>query len=113
MASTDTFSPGMLRANLKTICERFEVGRQEDADEFLKGLLDKMQGCCPDPSPGTSETQTSYPYTVFGGTEQSSMICKECGTVSNTFAKIEDIGHLDMYIPTCVLIGLDFSICYP
>ncbi|KAK9841788.1 hypothetical protein WJX81_002879, partial [Elliptochloris bilobata] len=72
---------------LRQICSSFRTGRQEDAHEYLVGLLDAMHegvlaGVHPRPPRETAET--SFIYRIFAGRLRSQVKCCECGYESNT-----------------------------
>lgn len=96
-------SPFKLLNNLGSISPNLRQYAQEDAHEFLRLLIDAMQGCCDDrnktlpistplSSSSSSLNIRPYPFTSFDGTLQSSVTCSVCGTVSNTFDPTEDLG---------------------
>ncbi|CAN0517500.1 unnamed protein product, partial [Laminaria digitata] len=45
-AGLGAISPKVVVQNLRMIGKQFRLGRQEDAHEFLRHLLDKMVDCC-------------------------------------------------------------------
>jgi ubiquitin C-terminal hydrolase len=137
MESRVALSPYKLLSNLKVISPTLRLHAQEDAHEFLRLLIDAMQRCCNldssasssssssssssmTPRNGqptsTSEDQRPYPFTLFDGTLQSSVICSMCRTVSNTFDPTEDLGAWDliyMYIHTCVYVDwIKLLLCF-
>eukprot|EP00884_Botryococcus_braunii_P011307 jgi/Botrbrau1/20177/Bobra.0173s0075.1 len=83
---------------LKKVCRSFRPGRQEDAHEYLVGLLDAMHesslwGLKPKPSLEVAET--SLIYRIFSGKMRSQVKCLSCGHASNTF---EPFLHISLEI---------------
>ena len=72
--------PVALVSRLKAIARHMRVGRQEDAHEFLRYLLDAMQNdflkAFHNSSP--SEKETSLLHCIFGGKLLSTVICLSC-----------------------------------
>ncbi|XP_010441553.1 PREDICTED: ubiquitin carboxyl-terminal hydrolase 21-like [Camelina sativa] len=78
----------VFRNNLKHFSSDFMINHQEDAHEFLQSFLDKLERCCLDPrnKPGSVSSQDSNIVdNVFGGSLMSTLCCRNCHHVSNTF----------------------------
>jgi ubiquitin C-terminal hydrolase len=82
-------SPSQLYQNIRGIAPSFRKGRQEDAHEFLRRLIDAMQKCYSkdqaklDPRP--------YPFRLFQGKLRSRITCLQCEHCSDTFDAMEDL----------------------
>jgi ubiquitin C-terminal hydrolase len=134
MESRVALSPYKLLSNLKVISPTLRLHAQEDAHEFLRLLIEAMQRCCnldsssssssPSSSSsssmtpssglptGTSDAQRPYPFNLFDGTLQSSVVCSVCRTVSNTFDPTEDLGAWDL-IHTCTCVDwIKLLLCF-
>lgn len=91
----ESFAPKMIISNLHKIGKQFQLGRQQDAHEFLRCLIGLMQqNCLKSPFIGTLtpvEQQTSLVYGIFGGILQSKVECASCKHKSITFDPILDL----------------------
>ncbi|KAI5055170.1 hypothetical protein GOP47_0030514 [Adiantum capillus-veneris] len=86
-------SPNQLVRNLRCISRSFHMGRQEDAHEYMRYLIEALQKCCPldvhaKAPPGS---QKNYIQNFFGGRLQSQVKCTECGHSSNTYDPFLDL----------------------
>lgn len=110
---------------IEQVAPWFRLGVQEDSHEFLRLLIDAMQKSCErarheqnillqqgngsdTTPPGSSRIEddkdTEYPFSLFRGTVESTVICGSCGAASSTLDPIEDIG-LEVTAPTPSISG--------
>jgi ubiquitin carboxyl-terminal hydrolase 36/42 len=78
------------------IAKHLRRGRQEDAHEFLRYLIDACQKTCLDPlSPkerlNHALAETSWVHKIFGGKTRSRVKCRRCGHGSDTFEACLDL----------------------
>ncbi|EOA15112.1 hypothetical protein CARUB_v10028485mg [Capsella rubella] len=74
------------RDNLNYFSSDFMINQQEDAHEFLQSFLDKLERCCLDPRNKPDSSQDlNIVDNVFGGRLMSTLCCRNCNHVSNTF----------------------------
>ncbi|XP_055841632.1 ubiquitin carboxyl-terminal hydrolase 36 [Episyrphus balteatus] len=88
--------PYLVYGKLKTICRHLTVGRQEDAHEFLRYLVEAMEKAYlmrfrhyKDLDQFSKET--TPPNQILGGYLKSAVRCLACGYVSTTFQHFEDL----------------------
>ncbi|EOA30054.1 hypothetical protein CARUB_v10013160mg [Capsella rubella] len=91
-----TDAPNKISSCLKIFAEHFKFGRQEDAHEFLRYVIDachntsvrlkKLRVKGNEPFNGNSAVKE-----IFGGTLQSQVKCLSCGAESNKADEIMDI----------------------
>ena len=84
-----TVLPKELVLNVRTMGRQFRRGRQEDAHEFLRCLLDSMQKAClrlVAPKRPRRVQETSAVHSLFGGHLRSQVKCRACGHCSNKSA---------------------------
>lgn len=64
-----TISPRVLCQNIRHISKCFKIGRQEDAHEFTRYLLEAMQQACLEPSKKVlpPQSETTFVHQAFGG----------------------------------------------
>ncbi|RKP08201.1 hypothetical protein THASP1DRAFT_6310, partial [Thamnocephalis sphaerospora] len=74
--------PGRIVGRLRSIAKHMRVGRQEDAHEFLRYLVDAMQKNC---------LETTMVYRTFGGYLRSQVHCTSCNHRSNTYDPLLDL----------------------
>ena len=95
---TDT---SLIEPFMAQIMPLYQLGRQEDAQEFLVGFIDHLiQACFKHPNPSQSfviKNQAKTPiYKIFGFQTRSQVLCQSCGFSSNTYA---DNCSLTLQIP--------------
>eukprot|EP01046_Picozoa_sp_COSAG06_P072679 COSAG06_NODE_21376_length_759_cov_1.053030_1_plen_114_part_01 len=86
-AGQGALKPTQMVLHVRTIGRQFRRGRQEDAHEFLRCLLDSMQaGCLKHHQLGSGATklprrvqETSAVHALFGGHTRSQIRCLRCG----------------------------------
>ncbi|PIA19011.1 cysteine proteinase, partial [Coemansia reversa NRRL 1564] len=89
-----SISPKAIVGRLKLVAKHMRVGRQEDAHEFLRLLVDAFQRSLLtgiDPKIDRRIQETTLTHQVFGGYLQSQVSCGRCGYDSNTFDPLLDI----------------------
>ncbi|KAL4240499.1 Ubiquitin carboxyl-terminal hydrolase 42 [Mactra antiquata] len=91
--NVDVISPKWFNNNLQYIGRHFRSGRQEDAHEFLRLSLEKMQKCA---LIGYNHLDryskdTTVINKIFGGYLRSQVICSRCHGKSNTYDPLLDI----------------------
>lgn len=89
-------SPFKIQSCLRIFAEHFRCGRQEDAHEFLRYVIDSCHNTClrlnklrpkgNDPFIGNTVVKE-----IFGGALQSQVKCLSCGAESNKVDEIMDI----------------------
>lgn len=75
-------------------CRRFRPGRQEDAHEYLRCLLDYMHEICLkplNPKPPAEVQQTTLIYRIFGGRLRSQIRCEGVHYESSTHDPFLDL----------------------
>ena len=93
-----SIAPRGFATHLSCICRRFRLGRQEDAHEFLRCLLDTIEKsyirlhCVKDiSSSDRNERHPTIVQHIFGGQLQSQVKCLSCNHESNTYDLFLDI----------------------
>ncbi|KAK0533057.1 hypothetical protein OC834_002384 [Tilletia horrida] len=89
-------APIELNQNLKQFARPLRIGRQEDAHEFLRFLLEGMQRVCLAKAPSKLKpsnplTSTTFVHKIFGGRLRSRVHCLSCGYDSDTFDPFLDL----------------------
>ncbi|XP_038690735.1 ubiquitin carboxyl-terminal hydrolase 25 isoform X2 [Tripterygium wilfordii] len=93
-------SPLKILSCLRTFAEHFRGGRQEDAHEFLRYVIDACHNTCLRLKKlcrkgvvenGNGSGSTTIVKEIFGGTLQSQLKCLSCGNESNKVDEIMDI----------------------
>lgn len=97
-------SPAKLVSCLRLFSEHFKCGRQEDAHEFLRYVIDSCHNTClrvkklqqqhrkvSNGGAGDSLNGNSIVKEIFGGALQSQVKCLSCGAESNKVDEIMDI----------------------
>ena len=90
----DTVRPKAMVLNVRTMGKQFRRGRQEDAHEFLRCLLDSMQQAClrmAAPKQPRRIQETTAVHSLFGGHLRSQVKCKRCGHCSNKYEAYLDL----------------------
>ncbi|KAL7633294.1 UNVERIFIED_CONTAM: hypothetical protein RMT77_016399 [Armadillidium vulgare] len=92
---TTVFKPLLLHNKLKCICKTFGYGRQEDAHEFIKLLIDHMEKSFLQHKRAVKLDHRSKETTplnqIFGGYLRQQVICPLCCYVSTTFSHFQDL----------------------
>jgi ubiquitin carboxyl-terminal hydrolase 36/42 len=88
--------PTNIVSNLKKIGPRLKIGRQEDAHEFTRLLIEGMHlsdlGACKfTESPYSRPAQTGVLHNIFGGHLRSQVQCETCKFNSNTYDAFLDL----------------------
>lgn len=96
MGSKPTNAPRDFNRNLKAFARPLRQGRQEDAHEYLRFLLEALQqGCLSRASkslkPDDPIRATSFVQKIFGGKLRSRVTCHKCGHNSDTFDPFMDL----------------------
>uniref|UniRef100_A0ACD5ZF94 Uncharacterized protein n=1 Tax=Avena sativa TaxID=4498 RepID=A0ACD5ZF94_AVESA len=94
--SMHPFAPMNILSHLPNIGGNLGIGRQEDAHEFMRFAIDKMQSACLDEFGGEkvvdlSTQETTIIQHIFGGRLQSQVQCTACGVVSNRYENMMDL----------------------
>ncbi|KAE8225143.1 hypothetical protein CF319_g2075 [Tilletia indica] len=89
-------APVELNRSLNLFARPLRIGRQEDAHEFLRFLLEGMQRACliraPNKlKPSNPLTSTTFVNKIFGGRLRSRVHCLSCGHDSDTFDPFLDL----------------------
>ncbi|KAJ8631985.1 hypothetical protein MRB53_025321 [Persea americana] len=79
--SGDSFSPWQLVDNLSDINHLFKPNQQQDAHEFLRCMLDKVQ----------QSSEPNFVEQIFGGQSRSRLQCTHCHHVSDTSESMLDL----------------------
>ncbi|EJD53964.1 cysteine proteinase [Auricularia subglabra TFB-10046 SS5] len=90
----NAFSPSPILHNLHKIAKSLRRGRQEDAHEFLRFLIDAMQKACLHGQPKKVDpavAEATWVSRVFGGKLRSRVRCCSCNHPSDTFDSILDL----------------------
>lgn len=85
--------PQNIAHRLKSVAKHFQLGRQEDAHEYLRYVIDHMWKSCvtnyekqhPGMKLDPSSKETTVINDIFGGYHRSEVVCLECKETSNTF----------------------------
>ncbi|KAI3859498.1 hypothetical protein MKW92_005756 [Papaver armeniacum] len=90
-------APYKIQNCLPIFSNQFRLGRQEDAHEFLRYVIDACHNTCLKINKTNSpESTTTIVKEIFGGELQSQVKCLSCGAESNKIDEIMDIS-LDLY----------------
>jgi ubiquitin carboxyl-terminal hydrolase 36/42 len=91
LGGAKSLAPLAVVKNLRHIARSFRVGRQEDAHEFSRYLLEAMQAACVGARKlPAGVAETSFVARVFGGRLRSQIKCA-CGRASNTYDPFLDL----------------------
>lgn len=88
--------PFLIYNKLRVVCRNLIPGRQEDAHEFLRYLVEAMEKAYlsrfKNHSEFDSKTKETTPLNqILGGYLRSAVRCLECGHVSTTFQHFQDL----------------------
>ncbi|KAJ2098018.1 hypothetical protein GGI09_003529 [Coemansia sp. S100] len=89
-----SISPKSIVGRLKLVAKHMRIGRQEDAHEFLRLLVDAFQRSLLhgiDPKIDRRIQETTLAHQIFGGYLQSQVKCSRCSHESNTFEPLLDL----------------------
>ncbi|XP_018018195.1 ubiquitin carboxyl-terminal hydrolase 36 [Hyalella azteca] len=93
--SQQVIKPNLIVSKLKCIGKTFTLGRQEDAHEFIKLLLEHMERSYLLYRRATKldhlSRQTTPLNQIFGGYLRQQVTCPACGHVSTTFSHFQDL----------------------
>ncbi|KAJ1991320.1 hypothetical protein EDC05_003539 [Coemansia umbellata] len=95
---SSSISPKPVVGRLKLIAKHMRVGRQEDAHEFLRLLIESFQRSLMhgiDSKIDRRIQETTLTHQIFGGYLQSQVHCSRCGHDSNTFEPLLEL-NLDI-----------------
>lgn len=88
-------SPSSIISHLESIGSNLGNGREEDAHEFLRYVIDTMQSICLNEAgvtaPGSFEEETSLMGLTFGGYLRSKIECMRCGVKSERQERMMDL----------------------
>lgn len=92
----NTIRPYLIYNKLRILCRHLIPGRQEDAHEFLRYLVEAMEKAYLSRFKNSSEfdsrTKETTPLNqILGGYLRSAVRCLECGNVSTTFQHFQDV----------------------
>jgi len=96
----NVFEPFEILKNIKLINKKFSIGRQEDAQEFLRDLVDSFQKSCTGflekvPQKVIDNTDISK---IFGGKLKSSVECKQCHHKSEIIESFFDLSLVRIFV---------------
>ncbi|GAC74653.1 ubiquitin carboxyl-terminal hydrolase [Moesziomyces antarcticus T-34] len=91
-----TNAPQEFNRNLKAFAKPLRQGRQEDAHEYLRFLLEALQQSCLARAPKSLKPddparRTTFVHKTFGGKLRSRVMCHSCGHNSDTFDPFMDL----------------------
>ena len=92
-------APVKIQGCLRIFAEHFRCGRQEDAHEFLRYVIDACHNTClrlkklrrKGGDTNVNSSGTTVVKEIFGGALQSQVKCLSCGNESNKVDEIMDI----------------------
>ncbi|KAK5642978.1 hypothetical protein RI129_009145 [Pyrocoelia pectoralis] len=92
----NTIRPYLIYNKLRILCRNLIPGRQEDAHEFLRYLVEAMEKAYLSRFKNNSEFDSRIKETtplnqILGGYLRSAVRCLECGNVSTTFQHFQDV----------------------
>ncbi|GFO38740.1 ubiquitin carboxyl-terminal hydrolase 36 [Plakobranchus ocellatus] len=88
-----SIKPHSILQKLRCIAKHMKWGRQEDAHEFLRFVVDHLQQACLNGHAKLDRfsKETTVINQIFGGYLQSQVICLRCQAKSNTFDPFMDL----------------------
>lgn len=91
-----TFRPHLVFSRLRLVCRNMMPGRQEDAHEFLRYLVEAMEKAYLSRFKNHAQFDTRTKETtpmnqILGGYLRSTVRCLVCGHVSTTFQHFQDL----------------------
>ncbi|EFA00157.1 ubiquitin carboxyl-terminal hydrolase 36 [Tribolium castaneum] len=94
--NTNTIRPLLIYNKLRLVCRNLIPGRQEDAHEFLRYLVEAMEKSYLSRFKNHSEFDSKVKETtplnqILGGYLRSAVRCLKCGHVSTTFQHFQDL----------------------
>ncbi|TIC73760.1 cysteine proteinase [Wallemia mellicola] len=92
--SGGSFAPAPVVRNLKAIARHMTVGRQEDAQEFLRYAVDALQASYLSNYPKTvkeKHSESNPIHKIFGGKLRSRVLCQNSKHASDTFDTFLDL----------------------
>lgn len=95
-SSQSAVRPHFVYSRLKAICKHLVMGRQEDAHEFLRYLVEAMEKCYLSRFRNHKDfdqysKETTPLNQILGGYLKSAVRCLACGHVSTTFQHFQDL----------------------
>ncbi|KAI1293741.1 Ubiquitin carboxyl-terminal hydrolase 36 [Halotydeus destructor] len=92
-SSNQAIKPFKIAQRLKSVARHFNLGRQEDAHEYLRYVIDHMSKSCvtafeslhPHLKLDAASKQTTIINEIFGGFHRSQVQCLQCKATSNTY----------------------------
>ena len=108
--------PTTIVNNLKRIGPKLKIGRQEDAHEFTRLLIEGMHlsdlGACKfTDSPYSRSAQTGVLHGIFGGHLRSQVHCETCKFNSNTYDALCDLRKVSSAACLCVCKRVCACVC--
>lgn len=94
--NANSIRPFLIYNKLRVVCRNLIPGRQEDAHEFLRYLVEAMEKAYlnrfKNHTEFDSRTKETTPLNqILGGYLRSAVRCLECGHVSTTFQHFQDL----------------------
>lgn len=91
-----TLKPAAIYNRLRSICRHLVPGRQEDAHEFLRHLIESMERSYLNRTPNSADLdqfskETTPLNQILGGYLRSTVTCLSCCHKSTTFQHFEDL----------------------
>ncbi|KAK4051307.1 hypothetical protein OIO90_004788 [Microbotryomycetes sp. JL221] len=92
--SNGSYAPTLVVKNLRHIAKHLRIGRQEDAHEVLRFLIDNMQLSelyGKNPKMPQQVKESNFVHQIFGGRVRSRVQCLTCQHPSDTFDSVLDL----------------------